>query len=277
MFRIFNLSFLSLALSLLVVILPGAPSALLSSRFGLSSTFGSAFCLAASTGHNVHPRAGAHMRRVFASENTDKVRNKNTTLVEVEKRGGAARFTRYVAGRGACGGFNSDNDFIVALNRPEWDNGAHCYDSITITYKGKTAQAQIVDECMGCPPNALDLSNGLFAYFEDPLSGVFYGDWTYGSGAVISSSTPPPPTSTKSKPTPTSSTTHSTTTSAKPTTSHTSTSMSASKETSSTTALESTSTSASATPAPTPDSEALSLLNMALVGLGGLIVQAQFT
>lgn len=83
--------------------------------------------------------------------------------------------------RGACGATNGPNDFvrvvdllhlhvqslthrvqIVALNAgvswstawlglwclpvQQYDGGAHCFDMITITINGKTAQAQITDE-----------------------------------------------------------------------------------------------------------------------------------
>jgi hypothetical protein len=67
---------------------------------------------------------------------------------------------------GACGGTNSESDFvrtllipgstsdlglitrpqIVALNVAQWDGGAHCGEQITMTYGGKTTAATIVDE-----------------------------------------------------------------------------------------------------------------------------------
>ncbi|TFK41128.1 RlpA-like double-psi beta-barrel-protein domain-containing protein-containing protein [Crucibulum laeve] len=116
-------------------------------------------------------------------------RDLNSTPIVIEKRDGNARLTRYKAGRGACGGVNTDSDFIVALNAPQWDGGSHCYKTVTITYSGKTASAQIVDECLGCPPNALDLSDGLFAFFDDPSLGVLYGEWTFDGAQAESSPT----------------------------------------------------------------------------------------
>jgi hypothetical protein len=69
---------------------------------------------------------------------------------------------------GACGGINSESDFVrillipgsasdleltvithpqvVALNTAQWDGGAHCGKQITMTYGGKTTTATIVDE-----------------------------------------------------------------------------------------------------------------------------------
>ncbi|KAJ7694179.1 RlpA-like double-psi beta-barrel-protein domain-containing protein-containing protein, partial [Mycena rosella] len=87
--------------------------------------------------------------------------------------------TFFDTGLGACGTTNSPSDFIVALNSPQYGNGEHCYEMIVITYNGKTAQAQIVDECPGCPWAGLDFSTGLFDYFASPDKGVIYGAWVF--------------------------------------------------------------------------------------------------
>ncbi|KAJ7110188.1 RlpA-like double-psi beta-barrel-protein domain-containing protein-containing protein [Mycena epipterygia] len=76
---------------------------------------------------------------------------------------------------GACGGTNSDSDFVVALNVPQWNNGANCYKEITITYNGKTTNAQIVDECEHCPYEGLDFSPSLFSFFESTDVGIIHG------------------------------------------------------------------------------------------------------
>ncbi|KAG2351349.1 hypothetical protein BDR07DRAFT_1445077, partial [Suillus spraguei] len=44
---------------------------------------------------------------------------------------------------------------------------------------GKTAQATIMDKCMGCPYGGLDLSTGLFNYFASESAGVLYGSWSF--------------------------------------------------------------------------------------------------
>ncbi|THH15984.1 hypothetical protein EW146_g4588 [Bondarzewia mesenterica] len=115
---------------------------------------------------------------------------------------------------GACGGYNTEADFIVALNIAEWDNGAHCNEMITITVNGKSTQAQIVDECPGCSPGGLDLSPAIFRFYNHVIDGVLQGSWSYNNGAgngdnqsssakpSPSSSEAPPPSSTV-KPTPT--------------------------------------------------------------------------
>lgn len=78
---------------------------------------------------------------------------------------------------------------------------------ITIDYKGKSTQAQIVDEvshvclrfpcwtyylqCPGCPYGGLDMSSGLFQFFEPDLGvGVLQVDWHFSDQGAP----PPPPT-----------------------------------------------------------------------------------
>ncbi|KAG2365772.1 hypothetical protein BDR07DRAFT_1276259 [Suillus spraguei] len=130
--------------------------------------------------------------------------------VDVQKRSfDNARFTFYDVGLGACGDYSAASDFIVALNVDQYGNGypgPQCFLSITISYGGKTAQAVIMDECMGCPYGGLDFSRGLFDYFASESEGVIYGSWWYNSGSGASTTT----TSTTWTPDPTSSTSTST-------------------------------------------------------------------
>lgn len=134
--------------------------------------------------------------------------------VGIHKRAFAnARFTFYDVGLGACGQYSSPGDFIVALNVAQYGGGypgPQCFKSITISYGGKTAQATIMDECMGCPYAGLDFSTGLFNYFASPDDGVVYGTWWFNDGTsepTSSSSsewTPTPtPTPAYTPPTPT--------------------------------------------------------------------------
>ncbi|KAI9572946.1 RlpA-like double-psi beta-barrel-protein domain-containing protein-containing protein [Boletus coccyginus] len=125
-----------------------------------------------------------------------RARHRNTsklyTFDAKYKRGANAAFTYFNAGQGACGATNGPGDFIVALNSAEYDGGAHCFQMITITINGKTAQAQITDECLGCAFGGLDFSQGLFEYFAPVSEGELYGFWSYNSDIIASSS---PPTS----------------------------------------------------------------------------------
>ncbi|KAF5358472.1 hypothetical protein D9756_001903 [Leucocoprinus leucothites] len=101
------------------------------------------------------------------------------------KRFSSSRWTFYDVGLGACGKHNVPSDFIVALNSAQFGGGypgPHCFEFITMTYKGKTARAQIMDECPGCPYGGLDLSEGLFKHFDSLDLGVLSGSWTFGGG-----------------------------------------------------------------------------------------------
>lgn len=93
-----------------------------------------------------------------------------------------ARFTFYDVGLGACGQYSSPSDFMVAINVIQFGPGYPgplCFKSITISYGGKTAQATIMDKCMGCPNAGLDFSKGLFDYFASEDEGVLYGTWWF--------------------------------------------------------------------------------------------------
>ncbi|KAF7289192.1 hypothetical protein MIND_01380300 [Mycena indigotica] len=94
------------------------------------------------------------------------------------------RMTNYYAGLGACGEWNNDQQYIVAISHLNYNNGQYCGKEISISYQGKTANAKIVDECMGCPEWGLDLSQSLFGHFvggvqNDLNVGVINADWSF--------------------------------------------------------------------------------------------------
>jgi len=70
--------------------------------------------------------------------------SRHSSLQPLQKRA-SGQFTYFAVGMGACGKWNTADDFIVALNTPSWDGGSHCFQTITITINGQTTQAQIVD------------------------------------------------------------------------------------------------------------------------------------
>ncbi|KAJ7172659.1 RlpA-like double-psi beta-barrel-protein domain-containing protein-containing protein [Mycena filopes] len=125
---------------------------------------------------------------------TSRAANWNRTL---DKRVSDARFTFFDAGLGACGGTNDGSDFIVALNAEQYGNGEHCYKTIEITYNGKTAHAQVVDECPDCPYGALDFSRALFDHFASEDLGVIYGSWVFGDSTQKPTTTAKKTTTTK--------------------------------------------------------------------------------
>ncbi|KAJ8596908.1 hypothetical protein M405DRAFT_34414 [Rhizopogon salebrosus TDB-379] len=182
------------------------------------------------------------------------------------------QFTYFQDGQGACGTFNSPSDFIVALNSCDYDGGAHCFQTITITVNGKSTQAQITDECPGCPCGGLDLSEALFGFFAPVSEGELSGTWTYGDGGTSTTSTPLPSTTKQSS----TSTWTPSTTSTTVTTSSTpiTTSMSTSTSISTSTPLPSTTTSSTASPVPTfnpDDPQMLTQVNLALIELGSVL------
>ncbi|KAJ7100135.1 RlpA-like double-psi beta-barrel-protein domain-containing protein-containing protein [Mycena belliarum] len=209
------------------------------------------------------------------------------------KRASGARFSNYLAGLGACGWTNSDSEFVVALTAQQWDNGAHCGKEISISWKGKTTNAKIVDECMGCPMGGLDFSQGLFSFFvgqgNNNNVGIIYGDWSFADGSgngggstttstkaqpkptpTSTSTPPPPPTSTHT----TTSSTKASTSSAAPTSaapSSASTLLSASASAS----VPASIASAVAVPAASGAPQNIMDFSQALLNLNALIVAAQ--
>lgn len=217
-----------------------------------------------------------------------------------------SRFTYYAVGLGACGITNQPSDFIVALNSAQYGSGSYCFQMITITVNGLTAQAQVTDECPGCPYGGLDFSEGLFEFFSPLGTGVLTGDWSFGSApapapaptttsqpppaptttsqpppppTTTSTSTPPPPPSTSSSPSPTPSPSSSSTSSSSYSTSYStsatpsSSSSSASSSVSSTTSANSVVQTAGSVPV--GSSSTLMNLNLAMVYLGDLLGVAQ--
>ncbi|PSS37434.1 hypothetical protein PHLCEN_2v738 [Hermanssonia centrifuga] len=218
----------------------------------------------------------------------------------LSKRFDNARLSYYEAGQGACGAMNSDSDFIVALNAEQYAGGSHCFETITISYNGKTTQAQIADECPGCPYGGLDLTPGLFSFFASEDAGIIYGEWDFGSGASptpkptptptptptpiivwtpTSTWSPPPPTTTKhstSSPPPPSSSSSSPSSSSTPASSSASPTSSAPPSTSQPSTSSAAPTSSSVAPVPTPTGN-LEGLQLAFVQLSALIVASEQT
>jgi len=135
----------------------------------------------------VLPSVSANSHEHNARRHSDVVKRAEEG-VGLRKRFSNARFTFYQAGMGACGKENSGDDFIVALNSPQYGSGSDCFKQIIITANGKTHGATIVDECPSCPFGALDMSKALFDVFASETAGVIHGSWDFGSGDDSSSS-----------------------------------------------------------------------------------------
>ncbi|KAH9839803.1 plant expansin [Rhodofomes roseus] len=224
---------------------------------------------------------GAHLHRMDVYRRHDAVVTKQANSTSsLEKRQSesysSARFTYYIDGLGSCGQTNVASDFIVALDADLYDRGSHCFQTITISYGGKTAQATIMDRCPGCPTGGLDLSEGLFSYFTngDLGSPPLYGEWWYGTDSGSSTST----TTTSSVwVAPSTTSTSTSTSSASPTSTSTWSSSSSSVATSSSVTSSSSSTAtqtSSAAASASSPANVLGLFNQALVGMAGLAVEA---
>ncbi|GHJ89992.1 hypothetical protein NliqN6_6394 [Naganishia liquefaciens] len=98
------------------------------------------------------------------------------------KRDFGGRATFYATGLGACGEWNNDSDYIVALNSAQYGGGypgPECFKQIKIWANGQEATATIMDECPSCNYGDLDMSPSLFNQFANPDDGVFQMNWQY--------------------------------------------------------------------------------------------------
>lgn len=216
------------------------------------------------------PWAKRHNPRFALLEDAATTTKHNNTYLE--KRVDGAKFTYYAAGLGACGTVNIDSDFIVAINAAQYDGGAHCYEHITITVNGKTTQAQITDECLGCPQGGLDLSGGLFSFFAPQAQGVLTGSWSFVGAATPSPTPTPTPTPTlKPSPSSTSVVTPTSTFTYPPTSTLSSTSSSVSTSTNTSVSI----------PTPTPSLETGNIADLYLayiqIGLIAMVIHGEGT
>jgi len=112
------------------------------------------------------------------------------------------RYTWYDVGLGACGNWNVESDFIVAMNSGRFQqNGGYsqyppciCGMQIQISYGGSTQNAVVQDECPTCPGiGDLDLSKGLFSSLAGLGAGELWGgSWTVLYDPCNPNGNPPP-------------------------------------------------------------------------------------
>lgn len=88
---------------------------------------------------------------------------------------------------GSCGRTNGDNDLVVAISHITMgdaggnpNNNPNCGKTITISRSGITKTATIVDKCMGCGVDHIDVSPAVFRAFADLGAGKI-GDvkWSF--------------------------------------------------------------------------------------------------
>jgi expansin (peptidoglycan-binding protein) len=99
------------------------------------------------------------------------------------KRSSSGTATYYAVGLGACGWTNSDSEMVVAMNAPQYSDGAHCGKNVKITNTktGTVSSAKVVDLCPGCASGSLDMSPTLFGQLNngDLDAGVFPITWDF--------------------------------------------------------------------------------------------------
>lgn len=92
--------------------------------------------------------------------------------------------TYYTAGLGACGlTTDGDSEAVIALPYEmmgtQSNGNPYCGQTVTISYGGKTTQATVVDKCMGCTGNSIDLSVMAFNTLADEAIGRAQADWWF--------------------------------------------------------------------------------------------------
>jgi hypothetical protein len=106
---------------------------------------------------------------------------------------GDATFYNIEAGTTACGWRNRNNEYIVAMNAPQWNErasrwsndgrtntGNQCGRMINIRYKNRSKRAVVGDLCPECKHGDLDLTPGLFQdLIGDKNLGRVRVDWDW--------------------------------------------------------------------------------------------------
>ncbi|KAJ7628156.1 RlpA-like double-psi beta-barrel-protein domain-containing protein-containing protein, partial [Mycena polygramma] len=85
-------------------------------------------------------------------------------------------------GFGACGNTLQNTDFIVALGPAFYNAGAHCGQTLTVSYQGKSIVVTVQDLCPGCQgTNGIDLSESAMAALDANyiFDGVITVDWSF--------------------------------------------------------------------------------------------------
>ncbi|KAJ5215241.1 uncharacterized protein N7498_001648 [Penicillium cinerascens] len=76
---------------------------------------------------------------------------------------------------GACGTTNDGEvDLVLALPHGIMD-ASYCGKTVRIEFSGKTEFGKVVDKCMGCTDQSIDLSRALFQKFSELEAGRLSG------------------------------------------------------------------------------------------------------
>ncbi|KAJ7854974.1 RlpA-like double-psi beta-barrel-protein domain-containing protein-containing protein [Mycena olivaceomarginata] len=84
---------------------------------------------------------------------------------------------------GACGDVYDDQSFTAAVSMLMFDNDAQCHIPLTATVTnkatGKSVQVKIVDRCVGCKVDDIDMTPAGFAAIADMSLGRTTVTWRF--------------------------------------------------------------------------------------------------
>jgi hypothetical protein len=89
--------------------------------------------------------------------------------------------TYYAPGLGSCGGTNSESDAVVALSVDQYNGADPCGKTITVNLNGQTTTATVVDKCMGCADDDIDVSPSVFELLASLDVGRIAVTWDFNS------------------------------------------------------------------------------------------------
>ncbi|KAF8598164.1 barwin-like endoglucanase [Ceratobasidium sp. AG-I] len=112
--------------------------------------------------------------------------------LELDARGGDgvhhgwATYYSPSQGRGACGWNNKDSEHVVAISKALWDETFHggasskCGETAVVSWHGKSVSVRVVDLCVACGHDDLDLSPSAFEQLADKDVGQLNGvSWRF--------------------------------------------------------------------------------------------------
>ncbi|PLW20050.1 hypothetical protein PCANC_10148 [Puccinia coronata f. sp. avenae] len=93
----------------------------------------------------------------------------------------SGKATWFIPDTGACGDVNSESDYIVAMNQPQYKGGSPCHKIVSIKNlaNGRTVKAKVTDECPECHYGALDLSPAAFKALGNMDDGILPISWHF--------------------------------------------------------------------------------------------------
>ncbi|EST05791.1 RlpA-like double-psi beta-barrel domain protein [Kalmanozyma brasiliensis GHG001] len=141
-----------------------------------------------STPQTSTPASGAGNAAATGSKNNAAQNTNNSGSSQSTTGHFSGQATYYAPGLGACGKYNGDSDYIVAISHSLFDsfgtgnpnNNPACGHKIAATYGGKTITVSVADRCEGCAWGDLDFTPSGFAALADMSLGRLNGlTWSW--------------------------------------------------------------------------------------------------